>query len=537
VYCRVKSLNTNDLGDTFTNTQPQQCVLFEAELSSSLNDLVNQALEISNRSPHILPEIENDLDIHGLKKKAGRDADRRYFADRNPSFDSMADLRSQDVCSRELEQGHPRMPAIVVFVLLLVRGWIGGPKSANFQLVLCESISLRRFFEAHNFQVPGASTVADNINAVREQTLKHILGCQLDYAKANELDTFEDFIADSTAVSANSKYPTDSGLLGVLAIRMTGLFDRLKKLKFGFPDWTRRALARKSKEVAEEIELHAKRIGMLSGKRNVQTHRKALYAKIYTRVGRLVRVFTPILATVSKAVAKFPLPPSKAKAVQRLIQQSQEDLRSIARISLYSRRRIFREQSVAASEKVLSISDKDAAIIKKGGWDNVFGYRPQLGFSGKGLITAHCLPRGNAADSGQLPNLLEANERNTGVVPKRVSLDDGYTNGKVRKAYLARREGEVEVFSFAGSKGRQVIGEETYDSEAYKKARSDRSAAESRIFTLKFNHGYEDLMRRGHEAVKHEQLTKVLSYNIRRLVWLRAEKARAQRDVRLKKAA
>jgi hypothetical protein len=533
----VNALKANDLSESVTATPTQQSVLFEAELTSSLNDFVNQAVEISNRAPHILSEIDNDLDIHGLKKKALRDADRRYFAQRNPSFDSMAHLPTQDVCSRELEEGRPRMPAVVVFVLLLLRGWIGGPKSVNFQLVLCESISLRRFFDAHDFQVPGVSTVADNINAVREQTLKRILCCELDYAKANELDTFEDLIADSTAVSANSKYPTDSGLLGVLAIRMTGLFDRLIKLKFGFPDWTRRALARRSKEVAEEIELHAKRIGMLSGKRNVKSHRKALYAKIYTRVGRLVRVFMPILATVSKAVAKFPLPPSKAKAAQRLIHQSQEDLRSIARISLYSRRRVFREESAAASEKVLSISDEDAAIIKKGGWDDVLGYRPQLGFSGKGLITAHCLPRGNAADSGQLPNLLEANERNTGIVPKRVSLDDGYTNGKVRKAYLARHEGKVEVFSFAGSKGRQVIGEETYDREEYKKARSDRSAAESRIFTLKFNHGYEDLMRRGLEAVRHEQLTKVLSYNIRRLVWLRAEKARAERDAWLKKAA
>lgn len=512
-------------------------MFFEAELTSDLSHFVDQAIEISQRDPHILHQIEQDLDIHGLKKKALRDADRRYFERLNPSFNSMADLQLTEVCSRELEDGRPRMPAIVVFVLLLLRGWIGGPKSGYFQLVLRESITLHRFFEAHDFQVPGASTIADNVNAVREKTLNRILCCELGYAKEAGLDAFEDLIADSTAVSANSKYPTDSGLLGALAIRMTGLFDRLKKLKLGFPDWTRRALARRSKEVAEEIELHAKRIGMLSGKKNVKTARKALYAKIYTRVGRLVRVFTPILESVGKVVAKAPLPPSKAQAVHHLIQQCQEDLESITRISLYSRRRVFREQTAVASEKVLSISDEDAAIIKKGGWDNVLGYRPQLAFSGKGLITAHCLPRGNAADSGQLHNLLEENERNTGTVPKRVSLDDGYTNSKVRNAYLAKHEGKVEVFSFAGSKGRQVIGEETYDSEEYKTARSERSAAESRIFTLKFNHGYDDVMRRGIGAVRHEQLTKVLSYNIRRLVWLRAEKAQAQRDARLKKAA
>ena len=125
---------------------------------------------------------------------------------------------------------------------------------------------------------------------------------------------------------------------------------------------------------------------------------------------------------ISKAVAKAPLPPSKAQAVARLVQQSQEDLDSIEKISAYSRKRVFRDQAAAANEKVLSLSDEDAAIIKKGGWDNVLGYRPQLAFSGKGLVTAHCLPRGNAADSGQLPNVLATNERNTGVVPKRISL-------------------------------------------------------------------------------------------------------------------
>lgn len=133
--------------------------------------------------------------------------------------------------------------------------------------------------------------------------------------------------------------------------------------------------------------------------------------------------------------------------------------------------------------------------------------------------------------------VLEAAERNTGVVPKRVTLDDGYTNGKVRDEYLAQHEGKIEVFSFAGAKGRKVISEEIYQSEDYKEARAQRSAAESRIFTLKFNHGYEDVMRRGQDAVEHEQLTKGLAFNIRRIVWLKKARARKLRDAALKKAA
>lgn len=535
-----KSLKSNGLNQIVGGGLLRQTLLLEAELSSDLNDFVKEAIEIARSCPQIEREIDHDLDIHGLKKKAMREADRRFFERLNPAFDSMADLPAPGPCPRELGDGRPRMPATIVFVLLLLRGWSGGPKGARFRLILKESITLHRFFETHDFQVPGASTVADNINAVRESTLELILRCELGHARRAALDTFDDAVIDSTAVSANSKYPTDSNLLAALAMRMTGLFARLKKSKWGFPDWTGRAPAKRSQDIAEEIELQAKRIGMMSGKQNVKTQRKALYAKIYTRAGRLVRAFGPILTAVGKAVAKAALPPSKAQAVAEMIQQSQEDLGSIGRISAYSRGRVLRDRAAPASEKVLSISDGDAAIIKKGGWDIVLGYRPQLAFSGKGLVTAHLLPRGNAADSGQLPNILEANERNTGVVPRRVSLDDGYTTRKVRDAYLAKHGGRVEVFSFAGSKGRKVIGRETYESGPYHKARDDRSAAESRIYTLKFNHGYDEVMRRGLEAVGHEQLTKVLAYNIRRLVWLRKEKARAEQEhdkALLKKAA
>jgi hypothetical protein len=36
-------------------------------------------LPMATRSPDILAEVDHDLDVHGLKKKALRDADRLYF--------------------------------------------------------------------------------------------------------------------------------------------------------------------------------------------------------------------------------------------------------------------------------------------------------------------------------------------------------------------------------------------------------------------------------------------------------------------------
>ncbi|MFT4637521.1 MAG: hypothetical protein ACI8T1_000831 [Verrucomicrobiales bacterium] len=39
-------------------------------------------------------------------------------------------------------------------------------------------------------------------------------------------------------------------------------------------------------------------------------------------------------------------------------------------------------------------------------------------------------------------------------------------------------------------------------------------------------------MRRGIDAVRHEQLTKALAYNIRRMVWVREKNERAAREIR-----
>ncbi len=161
-------MNANELQSSDAGNPLEQGLLLEAELSSDLNDLVKDAIEIADSYPGIIREIDHDLDIHGLKKKAIREADRRYFEQLNPTFDAMTDLPDPDTCPLDLEGGRPRVPAIIAYVILLLRGWIGGPKSTEFRLILKESITLHRFFETHQFQVPEASTVADNVNAVRE---------------------------------------------------------------------------------------------------------------------------------------------------------------------------------------------------------------------------------------------------------------------------------------------------------------------------------------------------------------------------------
>ena len=82
--------------------------------------------------------------------------------------------------------------------------------------------------------------------------------------------------------------------------------------------------------------------------------------------------------------------------------------------------------AMPSSEKVIGISDGDAAFIVKGGWNTVVGYRPQLGRSGQGFVSALIVPRGNAADNAQLVDVVLDHWDRTGVLPGLVSSDDGY---------------------------------------------------------------------------------------------------------------
>jgi hypothetical protein len=507
--------------------EPPQLELIDGPVSSELDQFVEIAAGIAKRHPEILSAIERDQTVHGIKKKAKRVADAEYRQAQNPSLPDLGVEALLRETAPQLEMGRPRMPPVVVFVLLLLRGWFGGPKSLDFRLILRESITLRQFLQCEGVKVPATSTVADNLNLVSPQTQRLILCYELQCAREDGLDDFKTVRIDSTDTAANSEYPTDSSLIAALAMRMNRLFKSLKK--HGLADLSGYADARKCRNLVDEIELQAKQIGLLTGKQKVEEQRAGCYKKIYSRVNRLLKIYPRLFDRAHTLVRNAELLPSQRSVFDGLLQQADNDCKSIAKIGEYSARRVLEGKTPATDEKVLSISDGSAAMIIKGGRDITFGYRPQLAFSGNGFVCAQIVPLGNAADSGQLPDVLKEVLANTKIIPAIITVDDGYTNGPVRKWFIQEYSTDEKpvVFSISGAKGKKVIDEEDYQSEAYRQARRDRSAAESCIYTLKEMHDYGDVMRRGLEAVRHEQMCKILAYNIRRMARLRQDAQKA----------
>ena len=75
-----------------------------------------------------------------------------------------------------------------------------------------------------------------------------------------------------------------------------------------------------------------------------------------------------------------------------------------------------------------------------------------------------------------------------------------------------------KIVSISGSKGKDLISEEDWESELYKEARRNRSAVESLIFVLKYSFEFGRLRRRGIDAVREELLEKAIVHNFSRMI-------------------
>jgi hypothetical protein len=202
--------------------------------------------------------------------------------------------------------------------------------------------------------------------------------------------------------------------------------------------------------------------------------------------------------------------PDKGIALDAIWYKIDEDLHNAMYVLYYADLSINKGIKLPSREKVLSISDTDAAYIAKGQRIPVIGYKPQIARSQNGFICGYLTPEGNAADSEMLIPTVDNVISITGIIPSIVSTDDGYasqSNIKILKEIY-----QIPIVSINGSKGKKLTLED-WDTTAYINARKQRSAAESGMFTLKYNHCFGQLKRRKIQAVHAEQLEKIIAYN------------------------
>ncbi len=395
---------------------------------------------------------------------------------------------------------------------MMGRGYYGGIKSRNGYTFTAESRTLQLLLENKGLSMPSESSVYDNINVISNETREFILNCQMKQVLKEGLDNFEELTIDSTSVSGNVSWPRDSNIIIGLIERA---FNYGKKLEiFGSKNIRDRYFPR----LIKEISRLSKKINMESGKKNSKKKRRKYYKHLLKLSGQAEVLFEEELQKVTPQIKEVSIKPSRKERLDRLVKMIKTDVDTLKMVRGYCHSRIIDEVIVPSKDKVMSVSDNDAAYIQKGDREAVIGYKPQLVRTKSGFVSSLTVPRGNASDSAQFGPAIDKSISQTGIVPTNVSGDDGYVNTAERNTLLKMG---VSVVSFSGSKGKKLLSEEEWNSDVYIETRNNRSAVESLMYTIKHNFNFDRVVRRGHENVTAELLEKVLAYNCCRLFQIR----------------
>ena len=484
--------------------------LFLSAPDSELFNYCLQAHSLVVREPEILARIDADLDTAAKEKKRTRLLDQQWREGQTQDLPTFQ-FQSRPIAAEELKLGggRPRLSAYIVYIFLMLRGYCGGFKSNTAQVLRQESVTLTVFLGNQGHQMPGASTLNEHANHVSNATRQFILDAQIRQVLDEHLDDFKSLTIDSTAVSANTGWPTDSQLLVDLAHRF---WHRGSKLEhFGV---TNLVDASVPDALARLTSLNLK-IQFSAGKPKSQGKRKRHYAQLLQRVEKLAVIYQTHWQRVHQDMERVHLPPSQYERLQRLVGWMEKDIAHLRQVAGYCHERVMKGQTVGSTEKILSLSDATAGYIAKGQREPVIGYKPQLGRSRQGFIPSVVVPLGNAADVSQLLDVVNECVRRTGCMPEEISVDDGYACKALRQQFLDKG---VSTMSISGSKGKKMTPVEDWNSPEYVTARQERSAVESLMFTIKNGFDFGQVMRRGLEAVRAELLEKVLAYNCCRMV-------------------
>lgn len=491
------------------------------EPETELSEICKMISDLATQNPDILEMIRHDQERYGKRKKKNRILDKQWRQEKLTPFPELEPAQKVEIKSEELtlEQGKDRMLPEVVLFFMVVRGYLGGFKAQNTQMIVSESMTIHNFLGRYNTRLPGWSTINDQVNLVSNETRSHIFDCQLRMFIGEGLDNFEELIIDSTAVNANACWPTDSGILLQLVERVWRLGNKLHK--FGVKNLTPRRFA----DIIKLLKRYHVTICMSAGKKNSRKKIKKFYRKVLKEAWSALKAFEKEMVVVNRSASSADLSPTQKLQLARMVEWMNRDVESISKVISYCTVRVVRNKSVKAVDKIMSNSDRHAAYIQKGQREAVIGYRPQVGRSKKGFISCTTVPEGNAADSPQLVPMVEQHIRRTCVVPKMVGTDDGYASAGGKNK--VERMGVVSV-SINGAKGKRITPEEDWESDLFKEARNNRSSVESLIFTIKHNHHFGRVTRRGIEAVRAELLEKVIAYNFCRAMEIRSRKKKSE---------
>jgi len=182
-----------------------------------LAQVVIEALELVRFDRSLVTALEQGIEMAARAAKKVRLMDWQYGQEQQtplPLLDlpEPSDFDWMEAADLALDVGRPRsIDGELLLVLLSVNSVLGLSSVAGYER-LVESEVFGALLGAQCRKPPARSTVAYYLSLASAESLQRIHAAVCRKVKAEGLDDFAEVTVDSTAVEANSAWPTDSGL-------------------------------------------------------------------------------------------------------------------------------------------------------------------------------------------------------------------------------------------------------------------------------------------------------------------------------------
>ncbi len=360
---------------------------------------------------------------------------------------------------------------------------------------LADSHSYRTFARLDGECQPGKSALSRNIRQMRPETLQRIF----EYLA---IKTFKDgtididlLRLDSTVVKSNIAPPLDSHLLN----------DGIRVLS--------RYFSKSRDRTGVKLRLTDYRKASRSLAARIFYGKKAEKDEWY---GELIPLAKRVVKQSDRAIDQVQLKCQLEELSQAWIEEVKH-FRDLLKIVIYqTERRVFNDETVPATEKIVSLFEPHTDIIVKGSRDTDYGHKVNLATDKNGLITVLMIEDGNPTDSKRFMPLLEQHQSLYGCVPSTTIADGCYANQS--NVDEAKAMG-VKRVAFHKKNG-VTLRAMGVQQKTLKKLKDFRAGVEGNISELKRAFGAGKALWKGEDGFMAFVWSSVISYNLTRLVRL-----------------
>jgi len=341
---------------------------------------------------------------------------------------------------------------------------------------------------------PKRSTLAENLKRIKATTLERINRCLIDAARSSGIEQGRKVRIDSTVSETNIHPPSDSALLFDCIRVLTRLMVAARDLgvdQIRFPDRTRRAKRR-------WLGIHRAR---------TKRQRRRLYRDL---VHVTKEVFMAASGMLDAASSHKPKSVFDAAHLEAITADLERYLPLTERVLDQTCRRVFNDEAVPASEKLVSIFEEHTDIIVKAPRKTQYGHKVTLTGGSSSMILDCVVAKGNPADSSEARAMIDRQIEIYGRPPRQVAFDGGYTSQDNLRTIKAMGVKDVVFHKKRGLE----ISDMAKSVWVFKKLKNFRAGIEGCISFLKRGFGMDRCNWRSFASFRSYTWASVVTFNL-----------------------